>query len=172
MLCLAMSVGFGVTGVMLYMFKAENLKQYAVLKTMGASSGLLLTMIFVQVGLRTSRYCVRARTLRPSWSDCGRHRRLSFSHDVVYAPDNRRDGFARAEASMKWKYRSGLTQRATIMLSTSTRRAAPQQRLRELLRLLKRERRFYRTNSQLELYCSKFCAINKLSACAIGRSCA
>jgi len=51
MLSLAMSVGFGVTGVMLYMFTAENLKQYAVLKTMGATSELLLTMIFVQVGL-------------------------------------------------------------------------------------------------------------------------
>ena len=51
MLTLAMSVGFGVTGVMLYMFTAENLKQYAVLKTMGATSELLLTMIFVQVGL-------------------------------------------------------------------------------------------------------------------------
>jgi putative ABC transport system permease protein len=51
MLSLAMSVGFGVTGVMLYMFTAENLKQYAVLKAMGATSGLLLTMIFVQVGL-------------------------------------------------------------------------------------------------------------------------
>jgi hypothetical protein len=73
---------------------------------------------------------------------------------------------------MKWKYRSGLTQRATIMLSTSTMRAAQQQRLRELLRLLKRERRFYRTNSQLELYCSKFLRKKKLSAFAIGRSCA
>jgi len=51
MLSLAMSVGFGVTGVMLYMFTEENLKQYAVLKTMGATSKLLLTMIFVQVGL-------------------------------------------------------------------------------------------------------------------------
>jgi len=41
MLSLAMSVGFGVTGVMLYMFTAENLKQYAVLKTMGATSECL-----------------------------------------------------------------------------------------------------------------------------------
>src|SRR5712664_299689 len=51
MLSLAMSVGFGVTGVMLYMFTTESLKQYAVLKAMGATSKLLLTMIFVQVGL-------------------------------------------------------------------------------------------------------------------------
>jgi len=51
MLSLAMSVGFGVTGVMLYMFTTESLKQYAVLKTMGATSRLLLAMIFVQSGL-------------------------------------------------------------------------------------------------------------------------
>lgn len=51
MLSIAMFVGFGVTGVMLYMFTTENLKQYAVLKTMGASSRLLLTMIFVQAGV-------------------------------------------------------------------------------------------------------------------------
>jgi putative ABC transport system permease protein len=51
MLSLAMSVGFGVTGIMLYMFTRENLKQYAVLKTMGATSKLLLTMVFVQTGL-------------------------------------------------------------------------------------------------------------------------
>jgi putative ABC transport system permease protein len=51
MLSLATSVGFGVTGVMLYMFTNESLKQYAVLKTMGASSRLLLTMILMQSGL-------------------------------------------------------------------------------------------------------------------------
>lgn len=51
MLSMAMSVGFGVTGVMLYMFTNESLKQYAVLKAMGATSQLLLTMIFVQSGL-------------------------------------------------------------------------------------------------------------------------
>jgi putative ABC transport system permease protein len=51
MLSLAMSVGFGVTGVMLYMFTSESLKQYAVLKAMGASSRLLLAMIFVQSGV-------------------------------------------------------------------------------------------------------------------------
>jgi putative ABC transport system permease protein len=51
MLILAMTVGFGVTGIMLYMFTYENLKQYAILKAMGASRRLLLTMIFVQAGL-------------------------------------------------------------------------------------------------------------------------
>ena len=51
MLSLAMSVGFGVTGIMLYMFTRENLKQYAVLKAMGATSKLLLAMVFVQTGL-------------------------------------------------------------------------------------------------------------------------
>src|SRR5207253_6590723 len=45
MLSLAMSVGFGVTGIMLYMFTNENLKQYAVLK---ATSQQLLAMIFAQ----------------------------------------------------------------------------------------------------------------------------
>lgn len=50
MLLLAMTVGFGVTGVMLYMFTYENLKQYAVLKAMGATDNLLLTMILVQAG--------------------------------------------------------------------------------------------------------------------------
>ena len=51
MISIAMLVGFGVTGVMLYMFTEENLKQYAVLKTMGASSRLLLTMIVAQAGV-------------------------------------------------------------------------------------------------------------------------
>jgi putative ABC transport system permease protein len=48
MLVLAMTVGFGVTGIMLYLFTYENLKQYAVLKTMGATPSVLLTMIFAQ----------------------------------------------------------------------------------------------------------------------------
>lgn len=48
MLVLAMTVGFGVTGVMLYMFSYENLGQYAVLKAMGASQRQLLAMVFVQ----------------------------------------------------------------------------------------------------------------------------
>ena len=51
MLSLAMSVGFGITGIMLYMFTTEALRQYAVLKAMGATSRLLLAMIFVQAGL-------------------------------------------------------------------------------------------------------------------------
>jgi len=51
MLSLAMSVGFGITGIMLYMFTTEALRQYAVLKAMGATSRLLLSMIFVQAGL-------------------------------------------------------------------------------------------------------------------------
>lgn len=51
MLTLAMTVGFGITGVMLYMFTYENLKQYAVLKAMGASRRLLFSMIAVQAGL-------------------------------------------------------------------------------------------------------------------------
>ncbi len=49
MVVLAMLVGFGVTGVMLYMFTYENLKQYAVLKAMGASAKQLGDMIFTQV---------------------------------------------------------------------------------------------------------------------------
>lgn len=51
MLTLAMSVGFGVTGVMLYMFTNENLRNYAVLSAMGATPRLLLTMVFAQAGL-------------------------------------------------------------------------------------------------------------------------
>jgi len=48
MMLLAMTVGFGVTGIMLYMFTYESLKQYAVLKAMGANGRLLLNMIFAQ----------------------------------------------------------------------------------------------------------------------------
>jgi putative ABC transport system permease protein len=51
MLTLAMAVGFGVTGVMLYMFTNENLRNYAVLSAMGATPRLLLTMVFAQAGL-------------------------------------------------------------------------------------------------------------------------
>ena len=51
MLTLAICVGFGVTGVMLYMFTTENLKQYAVLKAMGAAPQQLLGMLIVQAGL-------------------------------------------------------------------------------------------------------------------------
>jgi putative ABC transport system permease protein len=48
MLILAMTMGFGVTGIMLYMFTYENQKQYAVLKALGAPSRTLLRMIVAQ----------------------------------------------------------------------------------------------------------------------------
>ena len=48
MLLLAMIVGFGVTGIMLYMFTYENLKQYAILKAIGASQKLLVSTVFFQ----------------------------------------------------------------------------------------------------------------------------
>jgi putative ABC transport system permease protein len=51
MICLAITVGFGVTGVMLYMFTTESLKQYATLKAMGATSRTLLTMVAAQAAL-------------------------------------------------------------------------------------------------------------------------
>ena len=51
MLILAMSVGFGVTGIMLYMFTIENLPQYAVLSAMGTGRRTLLAMIFTQAGV-------------------------------------------------------------------------------------------------------------------------
>ncbi len=51
MLTLAITVGFGITAVLLYLFTTEHLKDYAVLKSMGATSGLLLRMIFVQAGV-------------------------------------------------------------------------------------------------------------------------
>ena len=51
MLTIAMLVGFGVTGVMMFMFTTENLKYYAVLNAMGATSRALLGVILVQAGL-------------------------------------------------------------------------------------------------------------------------
>ena len=48
MLSIAMLVGFGVTGVMMFMFTTENLKYYAVLNAMGATTRSLLLMISVQ----------------------------------------------------------------------------------------------------------------------------
>ena len=51
MLSIAMLVGFGVTGVMMFMFTNENLKYYAVLSAMGASTRLLLAMICAQAAL-------------------------------------------------------------------------------------------------------------------------
>ena len=51
MLSIAMLVGFGVTGVMMFMFTNENLKHYAVLNAMGATTRLLLIMICAQAAL-------------------------------------------------------------------------------------------------------------------------
>lgn len=51
MLTLAMTVGFGVTGVMLYMFTLESQKQYATLKALGATSRTVLSMVFVQAAV-------------------------------------------------------------------------------------------------------------------------
>jgi putative ABC transport system permease protein len=51
MLTIAMLVGVGVTGVMMFMFTTENLKFYAVLNAMGATSRALLGVILVQAGL-------------------------------------------------------------------------------------------------------------------------
>ncbi|HZD91940.1 MAG TPA: ABC transporter permease [Pseudolabrys sp.] len=51
MVLIAMLVGLGVTGVMLYMFTEDHLRQYAVLKAMGATPRLLMTMILVQAGV-------------------------------------------------------------------------------------------------------------------------
>ncbi|MFS8136983.1 MAG: ABC transporter permease [Thermomonas sp.] len=51
MLILAMTMGFGVTGVMLYMFTYENQRQYAVLRALGASSRTLLGMVGIQAAM-------------------------------------------------------------------------------------------------------------------------
>ncbi len=51
MLTIAAFVGFGLTAVMLYIFTSENLRQYAVLKAMGAGSRTLRRMLFAQSGL-------------------------------------------------------------------------------------------------------------------------
>lgn len=51
MLTLAMTVGFGVTGVMFYMFTYENQTQYAVLKAMGAPTLTVLSMILIQAAV-------------------------------------------------------------------------------------------------------------------------
>jgi putative ABC transport system permease protein len=51
MLAFAMLVGLGITGVMLYMFTHDNLKQYAIFKAMGATPKLLLAMILAQTGV-------------------------------------------------------------------------------------------------------------------------
>ena len=51
MMWIAMLVGFGVTGMMLYMFTEKNLGQFAVLQAMGATPRLLTTMILVQAAV-------------------------------------------------------------------------------------------------------------------------
>jgi len=51
MLILAIAVGFGVTGVMLYMFTSESLKQYAVLSALGTLPSQLLKMVFLQAAV-------------------------------------------------------------------------------------------------------------------------
>jgi len=51
MVALAMLVGFGVTGIMLYMLTYENLKHYAVLKAIGASNNMIIKMVFTQAGV-------------------------------------------------------------------------------------------------------------------------
>ena len=51
MLTLAMTMGFGVTGVLLYMFTYENQKHYAVLKALGASPATLVTMVLMQTAV-------------------------------------------------------------------------------------------------------------------------
>ncbi len=48
MLSIAMIVGFGVTGVLMFMFTHENLKYYAVFNAMGAPTRMLLLMICAQ----------------------------------------------------------------------------------------------------------------------------
>lgn len=50
MLTLAIAVGFGITGVMLYMFTSEHLRQYAVLGALGATPRVLMNMVFLQAG--------------------------------------------------------------------------------------------------------------------------
>ncbi|MEO5566116.1 MAG: FtsX-like permease family protein [Luteimonas sp.] len=51
MLTLAMTMGFGVTGVMLYMFTYENQRQYAVLRALGATSRTLIAMVLFQAAV-------------------------------------------------------------------------------------------------------------------------
>ncbi len=51
MLTLAMTMGFGVTGIMLYMFTYENQRQYAVLKALGASPRTVVLMVLAQAAV-------------------------------------------------------------------------------------------------------------------------
>lgn len=69
-----------VTGVLLYMFTNENLRQYTVLKAMGASTQQLLAMIFVQTGLCAGRALITAHTTH--------HAARGVTFDVDYPPVN------------------------------------------------------------------------------------
>jgi putative ABC transport system permease protein len=51
MLTLAMTMGFGVTGVMLYMFTYEHQVQYALLRALGASPRLVVRMVLLQAAV-------------------------------------------------------------------------------------------------------------------------
>jgi putative ABC transport system permease protein len=51
MLILAMTMGLGVTGIMLFLFTHEHLRQYAVLKAMGAPAGSLLRLVVAQAAV-------------------------------------------------------------------------------------------------------------------------
>jgi len=51
MLAVAMLVGLGVSGVMLYLFTQDNLRYYAMLKAMGATHAVLLVMILAQAAM-------------------------------------------------------------------------------------------------------------------------
>ena len=82
MLTLAMTVGFGVTGVMLYMFTYEHQKQYAVLKAMGAQSRTCFRWCWCR---RPRAHCSAPASGWPVW-----HRRrrrdaygISVPNDVV-----------------------------------------------------------------------------------------
>jgi len=81
-----MLVGFGVTGVVLYMFTEENLGQYALLQAAGATPRLLTAMILVQAAvcavLGTGIGLGVCAVVRP-----GRRRgsRVSVPDDVVRA---------------------------------------------------------------------------------------
>lgn len=50
MLAIAVAIGFGFTAVMLYIFTAEHVRQYAVLTALGASPATLRDMVFAQAG--------------------------------------------------------------------------------------------------------------------------
>ena len=94
MLSIAMLVGFGVTGVMMFMFTNENLKYYAVLSAMGASTRSLLTMIVRRP--HSARSWGRAWGSASALLPVGSLRaRLPVPHDVVRASRGRDSGLAR-----------------------------------------------------------------------------